>query len=197
MAIPAEVLERIPERAIAYPNTESGRNARREATLVADVIVVGSGAGGAVAATLLAENGLDVLMIEEGSLERTESFSTDVLRSIRSLYRDAGTTMILGRPGIIFAEGRCVGGSTVINGAMCWRTPERILHRWEREERLPDIGPASMEPHFAEVEREVNPETNAPDTYGRHAVLFEEGARKLGWKPTANLRSMRRCAGLN
>src|SRR6266404_4659553 len=189
MAIPAEiaaeVAARIPERSIAYPNVESGSDARRDTTLVADAIVVGSGAGGAVAACLLAEAGLDVLVLEEGGLHKTESFSTDVLAMIR------------GKPGIIFVEGRCVGGSTVINGGMCWRTPERILERWEREDRLPEIGPKAMEPMFAEVEREMNPETQQPDTLGVHNTRFAEGARKLGWYPRENLRNMRRCAGLN
>jgi len=193
----ADFRDRIPEYALEYPNVESGRDARSEWTLVADAIVVGTGAGGAVAAAILAEAGLDVLTIEEGSLERTETFTTNVLDMVRRLYRDAGTTMILGRPGIIFAEGRCVGGSTVINGGMCWRTPERILESWEREEHLPDIGPKAMEPYFRIMEREVNPEVNRSDTFGRHSVLFEEGARKLGWKATPNLRNMRGCAGLN
>ncbi|MET0153834.1 MAG: GMC family oxidoreductase [Candidatus Binatia bacterium] len=201
MAIPAEITaelgDRIPERRIAYPNTESGREARCDATLAADAVVVGSGAGGAVAACLLAEAGLDVLILEEGSLHRTESFSTSVLEMMRALYRDFGASMILGTPGILFAEGRCVGGSTVINGGMCWRTPERILERWRRDERLPDIGSKEMEPVFAEVERELNPETQAPDTLGVHNRLFAEGARKLGWHPRDNLRNMRRCAGLN
>jgi choline dehydrogenase-like flavoprotein len=201
MAIPAdvtaEVAARIPERSIAYPNVESGSDARRDTTLVADAIVVGSGAGGAVAACLLAEAGLDVLVLEEGGLHKTESFSTDVLAMMRALYRDFGASMILGKPGIIFVEGRCVGGSTVINGGMCWRTPERILERWEREDRLPEIGPKAMESVFAEVEREMNPETQQPDTLGVHNARFAEGARKLGWHPRENLRNMRRCAGLN
>ena len=195
--LPPELLARIPERAIEYPGVERGRDRRREVTLVADAIVVGTGAGGAVAAAILAESGLDVLMLEEGALHRTQDFSTDVLESMRALYRDAGTSMIQGKPGIIFAEGRCVGGSTVINGAMYWRTPERILEQWEREERLPDIGPRAMEPYFALVEREANPETTRRDTFGRHNALFEEAAEKLGWHPKANLRNMRRCAGLN
>jgi choline dehydrogenase-like flavoprotein len=195
--LPTDIDALIPERSLAYPNVECGWNARRDLTLTADVIVVGTGAGGAVAAALMAEAGLDVLMLEEGVLHTTKSFSTDVLATLRALYRDAGTSAIGGRPGIIFAEGRCVGGSTVINGGMCWRTPERILARWEREERLPEIGPAAMEPFFEEVEREVNPEVNREDTLGRHNLLFAEGARKLGWNPKPNLRNMRRCAGLN
>jgi choline dehydrogenase-like flavoprotein len=195
--VPDAVAARIPERSIDYPNVESGRDLRPDATLLADALVVGSGAGGAVAARLLAEAGLDVLIVEEGALHKTESFSTDVLEMMRSLYRDFGSSMILGTPGIFFVEGRCAGGSTVINGGMCWRTPERILERWQREERLPDIGPRAMEPFFADVEREINPETQRPDTLGVHNRLFAEAARALGWHPRENLRNMRRCAGLN
>ena len=198
MAILAEEISaRVPERRVAYPNVESGRDARGDTTLTADAIVVGSGAGGAVAACLLAEAGLEVLILEEGGLHKTETFSTDVLPMMRALYRDFGASMILGTPGIIFAEGRCVGGSTVINGGMCWRTPERILASWARDERLPDIGPEAMESVFAEVEREMNPETQRDDTLGVHNRRFAEGARKLGWHPRENLRNMRRCAGLN
>src|SRR5690242_7425021 len=195
--VSAEISARIPERRIAYPNVERGAEARRDTTLVADAIVVGSGAGGAVAACHLAEAGLDVLVLEEGALRKTEDFSTDVLGSMRELYRDFGSSMTLGKPGIIFVEGRCVGGSTVINGGMCWRTPDRILERWEREEALPDTGPKATEEIFADVEREMNPETQRDDTLGVHNRLFAEGARKLGWHPRENLRNMRRCAGLN
>src|SRR5207237_10540853 len=109
---------RTTSRCHATPNVETGSHPRRDMTLVADANVVGSGAGGAVAACLLAEAGLDVLVLEEGGLHKTESFSTDVLAMMRALYRDFGASMILGKPGIIFVEGRCVGGSTVINGGM-------------------------------------------------------------------------------
>ena len=139
--IPAEVSARIPERSIGYPNVESGSDARRDTTLVADAIVVGSGAGGATAAARLRDAGLDVLILEEGGLHRTETFTTDPATMIQRLYRDAGTTMIFGKPGIIFAEGKCVGGSTVINGGMTWRTPERVLEHWERSLGLDATGP--------------------------------------------------------
>jgi len=101
----------------------------------------------------LQQAGRDVLMVEEGGLHRTESFTTDPATMIRRLYRDAGTSMILGNPPVIFAEGRCVGGSTVINGGMSWRTPEPVLDRWERGLGLSGFGPRAMEPYFAEAER--------------------------------------------
>jgi choline dehydrogenase-like flavoprotein len=122
---------RPPEHHVAYPNVLVGAEIDGDRTLSADVVVVGTGAGGATVAARLRAAGLDVLMLEEGGLHRTETFTTDPIAMVRRLYRDAGTSMILGRPPIIFAEGKCVGGSTVINGGMSWRTPARVLEHWE------------------------------------------------------------------
>ena len=169
-----------PEHALAYPNVTDGARIDRPATFAADVVIVGSGAGGATAAARLRAAGLDVLLLEEGALQRTETFTTDPATMIRRLYRDAGTSMILGTPGIMFAEGRCVGGSTVINGGMSWRTPERVLTRWERDLALPDTGPRAMEPYFAEAERILHVEPNDEDTFGRNTRLFLRGAQSRG-----------------
>src|SRR5204862_7112358 len=111
-----------PEHLIDYPNVFDGVGFAADRTFDTDVVVVGTGAGGATAAARLRAAGRDVLMLEEGALHRIDTFTTEPMPSFRRLYRDAGTAMILGRPPIIFAEGRCVGGSTVINGGMSWRT---------------------------------------------------------------------------
>ncbi len=186
-----------PEHRLAYPNVTDGATLPRAATFAADAVVVGSGAGGATAAARLRDAGLDVLVVEEGALERTETFTTDPATMLRRLYRDAGTSLILGRPGIVFAEGRCVGGSTVINGGMSWRVPERVLAAWERDWGLADLGPRAMEPYFAAAERILHVEPNHEDTFGRNTLAFLAGARRLGWPVARAPRSMRRCVGLN
>src|SRR5581483_1891449 len=180
-----------PEFRLEYPNVTDGATLDGDHAWHADAVVVGSGAGGATAAARLREAGLDVLLVEEGGLHRTETFTTDPATMIRRLYRDAGTTMIFGKPGILFAEGKCVGGSTVINGGMTWRTPAPVLERWERELRLDGTGPRAMEPYFAEAERILHPEPNHPDTFGGNTDVFLEGARRLGWPVERAPRNMR------
>ena len=77
---------------IAYPNVEDGLEVgphsvvRRYQT---DVVVVGSGAGGAPAAARIRDAGFDVLILEEGALHKTDSFDTDPIRSSQRLYLDA------------------------------------------------------------------------------------------------------------
>jgi|SRR5581483_4165066 len=186
-----------PEHRVAYPNVTVGETLDGNRDFAADAIVVGTGAGGATAAARLRDAGLDVLMLEEGGLHRTETFVTDPATMIHRLYRDAGTTMIFGRPPIIFAEGKCVGGSTVINGGMSWRAPERVLEHWARDLGIPDAGVRAMEPYFAEAERILHVEPNDEDTYGRNTHLFLAGAERLGWPVARAPRDMRRCMGLN
>jgi len=187
----------IPDYGLAYPNVTDGATLSRDQVFVADAVVVGTGAGGATAAARLRDAGLDVLMLEEGALHRTQSFTADVLQMMRQLYRDGGASMILGRPLIPFAEGKCVGGSTVIGGGICCRAPERVLQRWERVLGLEGLGPVAMEPYFVEAERILDVEPNHDDTLGHNSRLFVEGARRLGWPVVRSARNMDRCVGLN
>ena len=188
---------RPPEHTLAYPNVVDGATLDGGRPLTADAFVVGSGAGGAVAAARLRDAGLDVLLVEEGALERTETFVTDPATMIQRLYRDAGTSMILGRHPIVFAEGRCVGGSTVINGGMAWRPPARVLDHWEAGLGLDETSARAMEPYFDAAEAILHAEPNHEDTYGANTHLFLKGAAALGWPVARAPRNMRRCVGLN
>src|SRR5881394_1049874 len=146
---------------VAVALHESGANPRGvftrndihgDTVLDCDVVIVGSGAGGAPVAAELAEAGYDVVVLEEGSYYTTRDFTADTSAMVRQLYRDGGATMAIGSPPVMFQEGRAVGGSTVINGGMSWRTPDKILARWEREAGLAGIA-AELEPYFERVER--------------------------------------------
>jgi len=176
--------------------TEQGE-VTRDLYISCDVVIVGSGAGGATMAAELTDAGMDVVVLEEGSYHPTESFTADSGRALRELYRDAGAQTTIGSPPIIFSEGRCVGGSTVINGGMSWRTPAHILDRWAREESLQKITPKDMERHFEKVEKRISVAYQDPETIGRDARLLEAGAAAFGWKTIPNLRNQLHCAGTN
>ncbi|HBP21248.1 MAG TPA: hypothetical protein DEA08_26105 [Planctomycetes bacterium] len=166
-------------------------------TLDCDVVVVGSGAGGGVMAAELAEGGLDVIVLEEGGYHPTESFTPNAADMIRKLYRDGGAIMALGAPPVTYSEGRCVGGSTTINGGMTWKTPDRILERWEREDWVDRILPDEMARIFARVERFLSAGTQDPWTIGKDNRLLKEGADKKGWDVLDNIRNQLHCAGTN
>lgn len=163
-----------------------------------DVCVVGSGAGGAVAAKELAEAGFKVILLEEGGHFSQPSFNnTDTLSSLINLYRDAGTTVLLGKPNVLVAEGRCVGGSTTINGGMCWRTPDKILKRWQWEKGLVDLTPKKMEPFFKRVDDMLHVSPVLPEARNEDAEILKRGAEKLGYRVKPNLRAADNCVGTN
>ncbi len=162
-----------------------------------DVVIVGSGAGGATMAAELAEAGVDVIIIEEGGYHPTQSFTAQSVRALRTLYRDGGGGMAVGRPSVLFAEGRCVGGSTVVNGGMSWRTPPRVLERWSLREGVQGISEQEMDPYFARAESRHSVGLQDPETIGRDSELLKAGAVAKGWDIVPNLRGQLHCAGTN
>lgn len=162
-----------------------------------DVLVIGTGAGGAAAGAELAAAGFRVMFAEEGAYNPTSSFNPYATESIPRLYRDAGGTVILGSPQIPYMEGRTVGGSTVINGGMTYRPPTRILEDWERSTHDPDLGPAGMERLFGQVEARIGASHHHPVAVGNDSRLMAAGARKMGWNVEVNQRSQIGCVGSN
>jgi choline dehydrogenase-like flavoprotein len=170
--------------------------ARRLVTV--DVAVIGSGAGGAVAALELAERGREVLVLEEGGYHGRDSFGRPAHEILRTMYRDGGATPVVGPPGspaLVLAEGRCVGGSTVVNGGTSWRTPDKALAAWAREHGLGRLTPDALAPWFDRVEREIDVQEVTRDIAGRHNLIVEEGARALGWSGGFVRRNAAGCAG--
>ena len=143
-----------------------------------DVAIVGSGAGGASAARVLAERGLDVIVVEEGRYHDAASFSPDPIDALASLYRDGGLTFCEGRPGIPLPVGRCVGGTTVVNSGTCLRPPGDVLTRWRDDHGI--AWAADIERELEAVERALHVAPVDPATAGRNAELCRAGADALG-----------------
>ncbi len=95
-----------------------------------DVVVVGSGAGGACVAARMAESGSKVLLIEKGGRARPQA---DAMAAVAGYYSDAGFTTAFGNVLLPIPTGRTVGGTTTINSATCLSTPPAMLKRWEGE----------------------------------------------------------------
>jgi choline dehydrogenase-like flavoprotein len=166
-------------------------------SLSVEVVIVGSGAGGAVAARHLADRGKEVLVVEEGPWAGRPDFGRPAHEILRTLYRDGGATPVFGFPGtppIVLAEGRCVGGSTVVNGGTSWRTPPEALLKWQRL-GLDELTEAELSPFFDEVERELDVGPVTPDIAGRHNLIVAEGAARLGWSAGWVRRNAAGCAG--
>jgi len=149
--------------------------------LSADVVVVGSGAGGAPTAALLAEAGLDVLVLEEGSWVEQGSVTPFSLDQMDRQYRSGGVTVAIGRPSIAYTEGRCAGGGTEVNSGLYWRPPPSLLERWRDQYDLGDLDPDEVDGILDEVERDLDVGL-VPGTPIEASRALARGAEALGWR---------------
>ncbi len=146
-----------------------------------DALVVGSGAGGAVAAYRLAQAGQTVLIAEEGLYyHRLGLGRSPVLGSLK-LYRNSGATFTIGNPPIYLPLGRSVGGTTTVNSGTCYRPPERVLNHWHRELNLETWNPEKLLPHLEEIEKVLQVEPAKWKYLGGVAQVIADGCRRLGY----------------
>jgi choline dehydrogenase-like flavoprotein len=147
----------------------------------AEIVIIGSGPGGAITACLLAEAGRDVLLVEEGGFyaqDSCEPFSKD---EMLQKYRNGGQTVAFGKNKIGYVEGRCVGGGSEINSALYHRTPPEILDRWRKEFQVKELSEPEMRPHFESCERDISVST-LPCPALPASLRLHDGATRLGWK---------------
>ncbi len=143
-----------------------------------DVAIVGSGAGGAAAAAILAKAGLDVMVLESGPYVDHASYPTDPLEGLPLLYRDGGMTIASGKPAIPIPVGRTVGGTTVINSGTCFRAPREVLDEWRDVAGVDWAGDLGR--FYSEAEKVLAVTPLNIETLGRNGQLCAEGAAALG-----------------
>lgn len=169
-------------------------SAARTERIEAEVCVIGAGAGGAVVAAELAEQGLSVVVVEEGHWHDPDSFTARPPQMLAQLYRDGGQTMTLGAPPILLPLGSGLGGTTLVNSGTCFRTPPRVLERWAREFGL-QLDESSLRPFFERVERALSVSEVTPELAGGNAAVARRGAERLGWSHGYLRRNARGCVG--
>lgn len=161
-----------------------------------DVVVVGSGAGGATAASTLARAGADVVVVEEGRRFSVEEFRRGhPLERFGDLYRDAGATACLGRTPIVMPIGRGVGGTTLVNSGTCYRTPTVVLEAWRDEAGLTLADPERFAGHLDRVEEMLQVAAVPAEVMGRNGALMLAGAAALGWAAGPLRRNAPGCGG--
>lgn len=172
--------------------TFDGRAEHREKV---DVVVVGSGAGGAVVAATLAERGASVMVLEEGPHVTVQDFEGPVFDRFQRFCRDNGMTQVWGRPPIPLPLGRVVGGTTVVNSGTCFRAPDRVLARWESEFAVEGASPDALAPYYESIEDFLSVRPVPWNLLGPNGRAAHDGAVSLGYSGGPLLRNIKDCHG--
>jgi choline dehydrogenase-like flavoprotein len=169
-----------------------GSDVKSSLTETADVCVIGSGAGGAVMAWEMAEAGRKVVLLEKGGYHQRGEFNQREDDMIPMLYKNAGLQFTV-PGGIAVAQGSCVGGSTVVNDAVCFRTPDAVLDLWGDRYKVENVGPAAMKRFFDEVGDKISVSEVQPYELNKNSLVLKRGAEKLGWSCHPNSRNCKSC----
>lgn len=122
----------IPKRIPLHVETPSNIKSK---TITADVVIIGSGAAASIMAHNLTRAGRQVLMLERGDHEIPDTFNEDEAEMLTRLYRD-GALQLSRDFRFQVLQGSCVGGTTVINNAVCFTMPEEVLARWNDKDLI-------------------------------------------------------------
>jgi choline dehydrogenase-like flavoprotein len=163
-------------------------------TLEADVVIVGSGAGGGVSAEILAKSGLAVIVVEEGALKSSRDFRMREADAYPSLYQESAARRTADH-GITILQGRTVGGSTTVNWTSSFRTPAATLDWWRRRHALDAFSEDALAPWFAMMEARLGvDEWHVPPNENND--LLRRGLEKLAIPSGYIRRNVRGCWNL-
>ncbi|MDL0431057.1 GMC family oxidoreductase [Marinobacter sp. TBZ242] len=171
-----------------------GARLTQNQTHEADVVIIGTGAGGGTTAEILARAGLSVILVEEGRLYYQKDFKMNELDAYASLYQE-GMSRVTSDGAIAILQGRCVGGSTTVNWTSSFRTPEPTLNHWASRFGLDGLSPEAMRPWFDGREQRHNIEPWRTNPNVNNDIL-RQGCEALGWSWEVIPRNVKGCWNL-
>jgi choline dehydrogenase-like flavoprotein len=171
-----------------------GTRLTRDLTISCDVVIVGSGAGGATAADILTRAGLTVVVIEEGPFKSSSDFRMRERDAYPQLYQESAGRQTRDK-GITILQGRAVGGSTTVNWTSSFRTPVSTLKFWQQQFGLANYTPEQLLPWFEKMELRLSI-APWPVPANENNDVLRRGSEKLGIPSAAIQRNVKGCWNL-
>lgn len=147
--------------------------------LEADVVVVGSGAGGGVIAGTLAQQGLKVVVLEAAGHFNESDFKQLELVAYQEMYWRGGPTPTADG-NISLQAGTTLGGGTTINWTNCLRTPDWVREQWASEFGLEGADTSEYDAHLDAVLERIGATDKASDL-NKAQQKMKQACEALGW----------------
>lgn len=156
--------------------------------LEADVVVVGSGAGGGTIAGVLATQGQRVVVLEMGGATSERDYrQLEIEASHTMMYRNGLSVSADGNIGLL--AGSTLGGGTTINWHNCVKPSDEVRREWAGEHGLEGLDTAEFDRHLEAVLARMKANDRCSDLNGPHQRMVE-GADKLGWSVHTAVRNV-------
>ena len=172
--------------------TENYKTIDSDVVCDVDVCVIGSGAAGAILGTKLAKAGKSVVLLEKGGYYDGESMNQRESDMIPLLWKNSGANFTSNLR-IAIAQGSCLGGSTVINDAVCFRIPDLVINQWN--DMGVSISKTDWDQANDEVSKRINVTEVTEDELNTNAKKLREACNnfKIEDKPIKHHNNYRNC----
>jgi choline dehydrogenase-like flavoprotein len=158
--------------------------------LSGDVIIIGSGAAGSIIAHNLVKKGREIIMIERGAHTDPSQMTDNEVEMLSRLYSD-GALQLSRDFQFQVLQGSCVGGTTVINNAVCFDLPKDVLAKWNDPQiydtALDESALFGQDGSFKKVRELMGVKNQNHSNLNKGAVPFESGIRNLGFDQMPNI----------
>ncbi len=164
-----------------------------------DYVVVGSGAGGAAAAVMLARAGYSVTIVESGPWRVPDDYPSSMYGCLRDMFDSWGTKVARGDSLMPVIQANVVGGTTVINSSIVVRTPGDVLQDWREQHGLGDVfteAAIGAAQDRIEDELKVTP-SNQAEAFGASSQMLLDALRRRGLEGHPTDRNVHNCRGVN
>jgi choline dehydrogenase-like flavoprotein len=182
-------------RQLHTADSHKRRGSPEKFRLKADVVIAGSGPGGLAAGCALGEAGLDVVVLEAGSFWRPQDFVRDMNFAQSRLYQENATRVMQGNVFIPLTSGRGVGGGTLVNSAICFRTPDWVLDEWVQDWGVDLWRKGPRDRLYDEVEEAIGVVETSPAIAGTNSEIARRGFSTLNVEHGYMPRNAGGCAG--
>lgn len=155
-----------------------------------DVCVIGSGAAGAIIASKLAEQGKSVVLLEKGGYYDSEDMNQREVDMIPLLWKNGGA-IFTDNLKMVVVQGQCLGGTTVINDAVCFKTPTIVREQWRTMGvNIPD---EVWERALDEVWKDLQVSKVKSEELNQNNLMLKKACTIKGYKASENDRNCVDC----
>ena len=143
----------------------------------AEVVIVGSGAGGSMAAHRLASAGFNVLVIEKGPFVPASQNPNSEGACFGSMY-EGGGLLTTASGGMSVLAGSTLGGGTRVNWCASFKTPDHVRREWAEKHGLQAFTSSEYDAALEAVWQRLRVQTGF--AHGRACSALAQGLTQLG-----------------